>query len=224
MVAIALPHADLLQSRDELELVMKDEVLADDSRTLLAVCPSQPSLLLLALAPSLHSLRLHDLTTKATLFSLPPAVQDGGAQQRLHALAFLDPQTHPHTLVSCSGRVQGVGLEMWDYRQAPTQPVAATPTQSTGGGTPTHCSMDVSGRGSPSSPSGGVRLAVMTEAGSLAMYDSRNLHGGPTATCLLSKKGGGGAKGGFPLSYSTRFGSSRPNPPSPCVRVCRYYK
>ena len=199
----------MLRSVDELDLLVQDAVVAAGSRTLLDMSPSHPSLLLSGLSPSPHSLRLHDLTSKAVVFSLPPRVLQGGGPQGLHALAFLHPQTHPHSLVSCSQHGEGVGLEIWDYRQMPAQPSAATRTRSAAGATPTQCSLSVNGKDSPS-----PQLAVLTEAGSLAMYDSRNLHG-PMATCQLSK-----VHGGFPSSYSSRFGSShRPHPPSPCVQV-----
>lgn len=205
--------ADLLQSVDQLDLHTKDQVISADCRTLLDVCSYHPSLLLSGLSSSLHSLHLHDLTSKSSLFSLSPT-ELGVAPEPLHALSFLDAQTSPHTLVTCSGH--GQRLEMWDYRRTPAQqPSAATPIQSEGT-TSTQCSLGVSGHGSPS-----PQLAVLTKPGNLVLYDSRNLHV-PVAKCQLSRLDGGGASGGFPIGYSGRFGQQSTSVP-PCVQVSALY-
>ena len=211
LIILSSGFADLLQVVDKIKI---GGSTAD--HTLLDASSSHP-ILLSGLTSDLHSLQIHDITSKQSLFRLAPDHMTTKPRP-LHALAFLDvephPQPHPHRFVTCSG---AGCVDLWDSREdkavasaTPTHDPTATPTHSTTNATPTsQFSMAISGHAHPN-----TCLAVLETSGTLRMYDLRKLHP-PLAICRLSSS--------EPALRVGRGFSCEDVQPHPCVRVSSTY-
>lgn len=191
----------MLQKVDEIEL----KNVGPNSHVLLDVCSAHPTLLLSGSTSSLHSIQVHDLTTKQALFQLSPSLQHDDPTPcppsgPLHSLTL----EQPHLIVTCSGK-QGQ-LDIWDFRNATSHPVASTNATPTTyfSDTPTEelYSLAVSDHS--------TQLAVLSTTRRLRLHDYRKLHP-PLAGCCFSKES---------TMFSSRFSTDHSGPhPSPCVKV-----